>query len=135
MADSGRSRSLNQLVGLVAGAAFLLAGLAGFLVTDEFVGQEGDLLLGLQVNGLHNVVHLLIGIVLLVGATSLKTARAANLVIGIAYLALAAVGPFLTGTEANIIALNVADHGLHLVSGVVLTAVAVLADKRSRQRV
>src|SRR5687768_14760138 len=97
-----RDRTLNQLVATVVGAGFALTGLAGFLVTDSFVGQEGDSLLGFQVNGLHNVVHLLIGLALLVGARTLPTARTANLVIGLTYLALAVVGPFLTGTEANV---------------------------------
>ena len=135
MNDRTSSRSVNQLVAAVVGAVFVLVGLAGFLVTENFIGQEGDSLLGFQVNGLHNVVHLLIGVALLLGSRHLSTARTANLVIGITYLALAVVGPFLTGTEANIIALNSADHVLHLVSGALLTAVGALADKTSRARV
>lgn len=35
----------------MVGAAFVRAGLAGFLVTESFVGQEGDSLLGFEVNG------------------------------------------------------------------------------------
>lgn len=136
MADrSHDKRTVNQLVATVVGAAFLLAGLAGFLVSENFVGQEGDSLLGFQVNGLHNVVHLLIGLALLAGARTLATARTANLVIGITYLVLAVLGPFITGTEANIIALNGADHVLHLLSGALLTAVGAFADKHSRARV
>ena len=128
-------RTLNQLVAAVVGAGFLLTGLAGFLVSDSFVGQEGGSLLGFQVNGLHNVVHLAIGLALLVGARTLATARTANLVIGAAYLLLAVAGPFLTGTEANVIALNGADHGLHLLAGGLLLAVGAFADRRERSRV
>ena len=134
MADRSGRRTLNQLVATVVGAAFVLAGLAGFLVTESFVGQEGDSLLGFQVNGLHNVVHLLIGLALLVGARTLATARTANLVIGTTYLALAVLGPFLTGTDANIIALNSADHVLHLLSGGLLAGVGAFADKHARTR-
>jgi hypothetical protein len=128
-------RTLNQLVAAVVGAGFLLTGLAGFLVSDDFVGQEGGSLLGFQVNGLHNVVHLLIGLALLVGARTLATARTANLVVGVTYLLLAVAGPFLDGTEADVIALNGADHVLHLLAGGLLTAVGAFADRRERSRV
>ena len=87
-----------------------------------------------EVNNLHNIVHLLIGVALLAASRTTATARTANLVIGVAYLGLAVLGPFLTGTEANILALNSPDHVLHLLSGLVLTGVGALADKTSRVR-
>ena len=128
------SRSVNQLAAMVFGVAFTLVGLSGFLVSDTFAQTDDNALLGFEVNNLHNIVHLLIGVVLLAASRKLATARTANLVIGIAYLGLAVLGPFITGTQANILALNSADHVLHLLSGLVLTAVGALADKRSRVR-
>ena len=128
------TRSLNSIVALGFGVVFTLAGLAGFLVSDTFAATDDATLLGFEVNDLHNIVHLLIGVVLLAASRRTATARTANLGIGIAYLGLAVLGPFITGTSANLLALNSPDHVLHLLSGLVLTAVGALADKRSRVR-
>ena len=129
------TRSLNSTVAMAFGVVFTLVGLAGFLVSGTFAGTDDNTLLGFEVNHLHNIVHLLIGVVLLAASRKTATARTANLVIGIAYLGLAVLGPFLTGTEANILALNSPDHVLHVLSGLVLTGVGALADKSSRVRV
>ena len=130
----GTTRTVNQTVALAFGAIYTLVGLAGFLVSDTFAARNDDTLLGFEVNNLHNIVHLLIGIALIAASKRLGSARSANLVIGGTYLALGVLGWFITGTEANILALNSADHVLHLLSGAVLTAVAVGADKHARTR-
>ena len=126
------SRTVNQTVAAVFGGIYVLVGIAGFFVAENFIGQEGDLLLGFKVNHLHNIVHLLIGVALLAASKKLATARSANLAIGITYLALAVIGPFITGTDLNIVALNGADHFLHAASGLLLVAVGAAADKKSR---
>jgi cyanate permease len=127
-------RSVNSIVAMGFGVVFTLVGLAGFLVSNTFAETDDATLLGFEVNNLHNIVHLLIGVALLAASRKTATARTANLVIGVAYLGLAVLGPFLTGTEANILALNSPDHVLHLLSGLVLTGVGALADKTSRVR-
>ena len=135
MADNlGGARTVNMTVAMVFGAIYTLVGIAGFFVTDNFIGQEGGSLLGFQVNHLHSIVHLLIGLALLAASRSHAAARSANLAIGVTYLALGVIGPFLTGTEANIIALNAADHWLHIASGLVLAGVGAFADKGARDR-
>jgi hypothetical protein len=136
MTSPGSTRTVNQLLALVFGAGYALVGVVGFFVSDTFVATSDSALLGLfQVNNLHNVVHLLIGVALIAAARTLSTARGANLAIGVTYLALGVLGPFITGTDLNVIALNAADHFLHLGSGVLLAVVAVLADKSARSRV
>lgn len=55
-----------------------------------------------------------------------------NTVVGAAYLLLGVAGFFLVGTAANILALNVPDHFLHLASAVVLLAIGVGADRGAR---
>lgn len=132
---TGTGRTINQTVALVFGAVYALVGLAGFLVTGDvpFAGQDGDPVVLFDVNGLHNIVHLLIGVALIAASRRLDTARGANLAIGVTYVALGVLGPFINDTAVDVIGLNGADHVLHLVSGAVLTAVALLADKtRSR---
>jgi hypothetical protein len=135
--EVGRTgRTVNQTVALAFGAIYTLVGLAGFFVSETFAAREDDALLGIfQVNHLHNIVHLLIGVALIAASKRVDTARGANLAIGVTYLALGVLGPLITDTALNVVALNSADHVLHLASGALLTAVALLADKKARTRV
>lgn len=136
MADSTHgTRSVNSMVAAVFGAVYTLVGIAGFFVSETFAGRDDNTLLGFEVNHLHNIVHLLIGLALLAASRRTATARTANLAIGVTYLALGVLGPFLTGTDLNIVALNGADNVLHLLSGALLTAVGLFADKRSHAHV
>ncbi len=133
MADSRTgSRSVNSTVALVFGAIYTLVGLAGFFVSETFAGTDDNTLLGFEVNHLHNIVHLLIGLALIGASRRTETARRLNLLIGGTYLLLGLIGWFIDDTEANIIALNEPDHLLHLATGAVLVGVALAADKVSR---
>jgi hypothetical protein len=132
---STRGRTVNQTVALVFGAIYTLVGILGFFVSETFADQNDDKLLGIfEVNHLHNIVHLLIGLALLAASRRHDSARGANLAIGVTYLALGVLGWFIDDTEANIVALNSADHLLHLASGALLTAVALTQDKNARTR-
>lgn len=125
--------SPNRLVGVIFGAVYLLVGILGFTVTSgvDFIATEGGLLLGLfEVNPFHNVAHLLIGAALLFGGLAgARAAKAVNGVVGAAYLLLGIVGFFIADTGANILALNTADHILHLGSALILLGVSIGADK------
>ncbi|MFC9558007.1 DUF4383 domain-containing protein [Agromyces sp. NPDC056965] len=128
--------SPNRIVATVFGAVYLLVGLLGFAVTGGvgFFATEGGLLLGVfEVNPLHNVAHLLIGAALFIGGiVSATAAKAVNATVGAAYLLLGIVGFFLAGTAANILALNTADHFLHLASAIVLLGVALGFERTGR---
>ena len=125
--------SVNRAVATIFGAVYMLVGLLGFAVTGGvgFIATEGGLLLGVfAVNPLHNIAHLLIGGALLIaGIVSLRAAKTVNVVVGAAYLLLGIVGFFLVGTGANILALNTADHFLHLASALVLLGVGLGAER------
>ena len=129
------TRSVNSTVAAVFGAVYTLVGLAGFFVSETFAATDDNTLLGFEVNHLHNIVHLLIGLALLGASRRTETARRLNLLIGGTYVVLGIIGWFIQDTAANIIALNAPDHVLHLVSGALLVAVAVAADKRAGTRV
>ena len=138
-ARTSLTRSPNRLVAVIFGAVYLLVALLGFLVTGgvDFAGTEGTLLLGIfEVNWLHNIVHLLIGAALLIaGLSSVSAAKSVNGIVGAVYLLVGIVGFFIENTAANILALNTADHFLHLASAVVLLGVAVGADKTAPRTV
>ena len=128
--------SPNRLLGTIFGAVYLLVGLLGFAVNGGigFLATKGGLLLGVfEVNPLHNIAHLLIGAALLIaGLFSVAAAKGVNTTVGAVYLLLGIVGFFLVGTNLNILALNTADHFLHLASAMVLLGVGLAADKSTR---
>ena len=125
--------SPNRLLATIFGAVYLLVGLLGFAVTGGvgFIATEGGLVLGLfEVNPLANVVHLLIGAAFLIaGMSNVRAAKTVNTTVGAVYLLLGIVGFFIASTALNILALNTADHFLHLGSAIVLLGVGLAADK------
>lgn len=122
-----------QVAAMVLAAAFAVIGVLGFIpgVTTKYdtmaaVGPEsGALLLGVfQVSVLHNVVHLLLGIVGLVLARSVSGARYFLIGGGVVYLALWLYGLFVDqDSSANFVPLNQADQWLHLGLAVVMVAI------------
>ena len=130
--------SPNRLVAIIFGAVYILVGLLGFAVTGGvgFIATDGGLLLGIfEVNPLHNIAHLLIGAALLIaGLSSVRAAKGVNITVGAVYLLLGIVGFFLVNTAANILALNTADHFLHLASAIVLLGVGLGAERATSTR-
>ena len=112
--------NVANLFALVVGVAYALIGVVGFAVTGfEGVVQNGpDDLLGFDLNPLHNVIHLAIGLGFIV-ASRLDPTLTQGIVIGggLVYL-LAAVLGFVNNLQ--IISINdevAADNFLHLISG------------------
>ena len=136
-ADADRKRTPAQWYCLLAGAALLLAGLLGFLVNADFgVGNvpsgtvEGDSLLGFEVNGWHNVVHLASGLVLLAAANTRPSAKAVALTFGVVYGLVTIIG-FIDGRDViGLLPVNAADNVLH----VALSALGIIAALVSKAR-
>ncbi|HVL82553.1 MAG TPA: DUF4383 domain-containing protein [Actinomycetota bacterium] len=116
---------LARLVGTVFGAIYVVVGLAGFLVTSGigFAERTGATLIAFDVNPLHNLVHLGIGVALIVAAKAgTSPARVMNTVVGGTYLLVGLAGLVIMDGSLNILALNQADNALHLASAAVLLA-------------
>ncbi|MGQ7350110.1 DUF4383 domain-containing protein [Quadrisphaera oryzae] len=134
---STSGRGLNRLVALVFGAVYLLVGVVGFALTG-FSGfadpMGGRTLVVFEVNPLHNVVHVAIGVALLLASRRLAAARATNGTIGAVYLLVGVLGLFIASptSHLNLLALNDADNVLHLASALLLLGVALGADRRAR---
>lgn len=137
---SGRERSLVQQFAAVIGGTFLLVGILGFVpgvvtMFDEFtaIGPDSDAeLLGLfEVSVVHNIVHLLFGVGLL-AARKASWALRYLLVGGAAYLAVFVYGLFVVGSTSaiNFLPVNAADNVLHLVLGLAMIALGVIALRR-----
>jgi hypothetical protein len=117
-------RSPAQAFALVIGATLVVAGILGFFYNASFAtgdGTERDAVLGiLDVNGWHNVVHVLSGVIGLVLAGSYDGSRAYALVFGVLYLIITLLG-FLAGDGEeifNLIPVNTEDNVLHLLLGI-----------------
>ncbi|MBW0272829.1 hypothetical protein ATM97_22330 [Nocardia sp. MH4] len=138
---SGTARSLVQLAALVVGAVFLVVGILGFvpgITTDyedlQWAGHEsGAKLLGVfAVSGLHNIVHIVFGVVGLVAAATATAARAYLVGGGVVYLALWLYGLLVDEhSEANFVPLNDADNWLHLGLGLGMVALGFALPRRT----
>ena len=116
MSTAATAKSPGQLFGLVFGAVYVLVGLLGFVgpLVTEGTGGDPDTLLGIfGINPLHNVAHLLVGGLLLIGSRTAATAKTVNLVVGVVYLLLAILG-FAGVIVDDLINNNPADSVLHL---------------------
>jgi hypothetical protein len=107
---------------------FVLVGILGFIpgITTHwsdmtFAGHMSDAkLLGVfQVSILHNIVHLLFGVVGLAAARNAANARRYLIVGGVIYLVLWIYGLLIDNqSSANFVPVNTADNWLHFVLGV-----------------
>ena len=130
-----RGRTPAQWYCLLAGLALLLGGLAGFIVDSTFdTGGDidGDALLGFEVNGWHNIVHLLSGVLLLAASVKRASAKTVALLFGIVYGAVAIIGLIDGDTVLVLIPVKPADNILHIALALtgILAALASDADDR-----
>jgi hypothetical protein len=130
-----RARTSVQSLAALVGVVFLLVGILGFVpgITTHygdlsFAGHgSGAKLLGIfQVSILHNIVHLLFGVVGLVLAKTVDGARTYFLGGGSVYLLLWVVG--LAGA-ADWIPVNTADNWLHFGLGVGMILLGLVAGR------
>ncbi|MBN6054308.1 DUF4383 domain-containing protein [Nonomuraea sp. RK-328] len=141
--DTPRTRADRtpvQLAALIVGAVFLLVGVLGFIpgITTHysaiaFAGHEsGALLIGVfQVSILHNIVHLLFGIVGIALSRTWNGARGFLIGGGVIYLLLWIYGLLISKTSAaNFVPLNTADDWLHFLLGIVMIALGFLLARR-----
>jgi hypothetical protein len=120
---TGTQRSPAQLYALIFGAVLTVAGIVGFFYNSEFTSDKSvrDAVFGiLDVNGWHNVVHILTGIVGLAVAANYSASRSYALGMGVVYIAVAIWG-FIIGdgdSILSIIPVNTEDNVLHLLIGI-----------------
>jgi hypothetical protein len=139
--DVTATRSPVRTAAMVVAVVFLLIGVLGFIpgITTHygdmtFAGHHSDArLLGVfQVSVLHNIVHLLFGVL---GLAMARTAQQARLYLiggGAVYLVLWIYG-LVVGQDsgANFVPLNTADDWLHLFLGLGMIALGLLTSRRA----
>lgn len=115
-----------RIIAILFGIGFIFAGVAGFLPT--FV-QDGLLFGYFEVNAMHNMVHLVSGVIAIMAATRFSLAKLYFQVFGIIYTLLALVGFWRNG-DLFVMHMNMADNILHIVIGVVAIYLGFSARER-----
>ena len=127
-----RDRTPAQLYALLFGIVLLAVGILGFIADSSFgTGSDvdGSDFIVFEVNGWHNIVHILSGLLGLALSRWRDTARAYALGFGAVYLAVTIWG-FITGDQVLwLIPVDAADNVLHLL----IAAAGLAAGLASRE--
>ena len=117
---------LNRIVAAIFGVVYLIVGAYGFIGAGD-----DNMLIGLfEVNALHNIVHVVIGLVLLWGAMSTPMAVMMNRVVGIVLIALGILGIFVEN-PLDLIPIGGNDVWLHLATGVILLGAGLMSGRET----
>jgi len=117
---------LNRIVAAIFGVVYLIVGAYGFIGAGD-----DNMLIGLfEVNALHNIVHVVIGLVLLWGAMSTPMAVMMNRLVGIVLIALGILGIFVEN-PLDLIPIGGNDVWLHLATGVILLGAGLMSGRET----
>ena len=127
---AGRGKTIPEILGLAFGAVYLLVGIVGFFVTgfdDFFAHDTNEKLLGIfEINGMHNVVHILIGVAGLVLSRTLAGARTYGWLLAVGYGAAFIYGLLAINKDWDFLSINTADNVLHILTALVGLVIALL---------
>ena len=125
---AGRGKTVPEILALAFGAIYTLIGIIGFFITgfENFFEHTDKTLLGFEINGMHNVVHILIGVVGLVLGRTLAGARTYGWVLAVGYGAAFVYGLLAIDKDWDFLSLNWADNILHLATALVGLVIALM---------
>ena len=129
-----RGMTWPQQLALAFGVIYTLIGIIGFFITGfgDFFGnahgmtmEHDETLLGFMINPMHNVVHILIGVVGIALSRSLAGARTYGWLLAVGYGAAFVYGLIAIDKDWDFLNLNWADNVLHLATAVVGLVIAL----------
>ena len=129
-----RGMTWPQQLALAFGVIYTLIGIIGFFITgfDDFFGNvngatmvHDETLLGFMINPMHNLVHILIGVVGIALSRTLSGARTYGWLLAVGYGAAFVYGLIAINKDWDFLNLNWADNILHLVTAVVGVVIAL----------
>jgi ABC-type transport system involved in multi-copper enzyme maturation permease subunit len=135
-ANDRPGKGVHQWLALIIGVVYLLVGVVGFFITGFDNWTEHDhsqTLLGFAINPLHNVVHLLVGLLGVVLWRTSSGARTFGWILAIGYGAAFVYGLIVQNDpDLNVLNINAADNVLHLVSAIAGLIIALWPRTRAR---
>ena len=123
------SKTVPEMLSLAFGAIYLLVGIVGFFVTgfdDFFAANTEERLLFFEINGMHNVVHILIGVAGLVLGRTLAGARTYGWLLAVGYGAAFVYGLLAIGKDWDFLSINAADNVLHILTAIIGLVIALM---------
>ena len=126
---AGRGKTVPEILALAFGVVYLLVGIVGFFVTgfsDFFAHDTGKNLLFFEINGMHNVVHIVIGVAGLLLGRTLAGARTYGWLLAVGYGAAFVYGLLAIGKDWDFLSINAADNVLHIATALVGLVIALL---------
>jgi Domain of unknown function (DUF4383) len=131
----------GQVLAALAGLIYLVIGITGLTRTGfaGFAGNEHVMLLGFMINPLHNVVHVVLGVLGLLMATSSGGARTFGWILFVGYGLVAIWGLMITGVISsnpvsglgNPLNLNQPDNWLHIGSAALGLIIAIMPARKA----
>lgn len=115
-----------RTIAVLFGIGFIFAGVAGFL--PQFT-TDGLLLGYFEVDMMHNIVHLVSGVLAIMAATSYRYSRLYFQIFGVIYAIVTIIG-FVRGGDIFIMHVNMADNFLHLGISIIALYLGFLTAKR-----
>ncbi|OXM61485.1 MULTISPECIES: DUF4383 domain-containing protein [Amycolatopsis] len=129
-----------QVLAALVGLVYLVIGIIGFVRTGfgDFTGNPDHMLMGFMINPLHNLVHVVVGVLGLLFAASSASARTFGWILFIGFGLVTIWGLMITGVIAsnpvsglgNPLNLNAADNWLHGASAVLGLIMAVMPARK-----
>jgi hypothetical protein len=129
-----RGMTWPQQLALAFGVIYSLVGIIGFFLTGfgDFFGNahnatmhHDEMLVGFMINPMHNVVHLLVGVVGIALCRTLSGARTYGWLLAVGYGAAFVYGLIAVGKDWDFLNLNGADNVLHLATALVGLVIAL----------
>ncbi len=116
-ANAAGTRTPAQWFCLVVGVVLVAAGILGFITDSSFdtgTPLNGDKLLGLEVNGWHNLVHIASGAFLLAMSPKRASAKTGALAFAAIYVVVTIIGLADGNDVFGLFPVNPADNVLHI---------------------
>jgi hypothetical protein len=129
------NRTPAQLFCLIVGVVLVAAGLLGFITDSSFdtgAPLNGDELLGLEVNGWHNLVHIASGLFLLAMSPKRASAKTGAFAFAAIYVVVTIVGLADGNDILGILPINGFDNVLHLILAVAGIGAALASNAEDR---
>jgi hypothetical protein len=128
--------TLSQWLTVFSGIAFIAFGIAGLAITgfDGFADNDrGQNLAGIEVNPLHNIVHLVLGLPGLVLWRRVRWSIAYGVLLAVAYGGALAYGLVAIDQEWDVLSLDAGGNWLHLTLAGLGIGIAALGIVERRQ--